>query len=186
MEINTEIFKELPPTEFYILYLVSSKQNVKEMIPSLSEEGISFYLKKLEEEKYIKIGENNQAYIRTKGLNILNLKKNPSEIELFAEEYRNCFKRTAPGAMGDKNTLITNLKRFFSLYDYSFEHVLQAIKLYVQRESNNNNYRYLQKSHYTVFKKVNNSEESRLLTLCEELKDNEERKLENESFYDDI
>lgn len=186
MEINLEIFQEISPNEFFILHFISVKKNPKEKLPSINEEEFSFYLDKLQEKKLIKIGENNQCYLRSNGLNLLNVKKKVSDIEKFAEEYRSCFRRTAPGALGDRNTLITNLKRFFSLYDYSFEHVLQAIKLYIKRESKNSNYRYLQKSHYTVFKKVNNVEESRLLTLCEELKDNEEAKFENESFYEDI
>lgn len=186
MEINLEIFEKISPNEFFILYFVSNKQNIKSKLASINEEELAFYLKQMQEKKLIKIGENKQIYIRNKGLEYLNTKKKIDDIEKFAEEYRNCFRRTAPGAMGDKNTLITNLKRFFSVYNYSFEHVLQAIKLYIQKEANNHNYRYLQKSHYTVFKKVNNVEESRLLTLCEELKDNKEKKLENESFYDDI
>jgi predicted methyltransferase len=183
MEIDEKVFKKISPNEYFIILFVSMKKNIKEMLPLIDKEEISFLLKKLENEKFIKIGENNCLYIREKGLDLINKKHKPEDVEILADEYRSYFRKTAPGAIGDRNVLITNLKKFVSQNpQYSFKHILKAISLYVKREKDNNNYRYLQKSHFTVYK----SGESRLLSLCEDLVDTEEEYNQRQNFYEDI
>jgi len=84
--------------------------------------------------------------------------------------------------MGDRNTLILNLKQFKVMYpQYSEEIILKAIENYIYRESKNSNYKYLQKAHYTVFK----NNQSRLAALCEDLVINSDTVSES-TFYHDL
>lgn len=108
----------------------------------------------------------------------------------LATRYRNCFKDSTgrvlkPGATGNLKLLIERLKEFKEEYpQYSDEHILNAISNYVQSESINN-FKFLQKAHYTV-KKSNTDKtyDSRLLTFCEELDD--EGNLESNEFGIDV
>lgn len=115
----------------------------------------------------------------TRQIKVIN--KSSPEITELALKYRDCFKDSQgrslkPGATGNLQILKERLKEFKEAYDYSDEHILKAIKLYIKAESVNG-FKYLQKSHYTVKKKDGSDYDSRLLTFCEEL--------ENESNTDE-
>lgn len=97
------------------------------------------------------------------------------EVLKLAEDYRKCFrgpngKSLAPGVTGDLKLLTDRLKEFVEEYpQYSKEHILKAIKLYVQSQAPQG-YKFLQKAHFTVKKQnADKTWESRLLTHCEEL-----------------
>lgn len=97
----------------------------------------------------------------------------------LAHRYRNCFKDPTgrvlkPGATGNLKLLMERLKEFKEENPhYTDDHIIRAISNYVQSESVNN-FKFLQKAHYTV-KKSNTDKtyDSRLLTFCEELEDEE-------------
>lgn len=164
LKFNIELLKQFTPNELVMLLLLSQKINPNDYFKNNIECVIT--KNTLQNKKLIKIGENHIAYIRAEGLNVLS---GVDEIEIFADKYRSLFKGTKVGAMGDKNLLITNLKRFKVMYpQFSDDTILKAVENYVTREANNNNYKYLQKAHFTVFKEG----KSRLYELCEDYVNN--------------
>lgn len=100
------------------------------------------------------------------------------ELNQLVEDYRSCFlsfqnKPLKPGVTSSRTLLKHRLKEFKEDYDYSNEQILKAIKNYVSSESQTG-FQYLQKAHYTVKKKTENGEESRLLAFLEELSEDDD------------
>lgn len=164
--MNLKIPDEVGGSLGALLYVVSKKD-------------IVLYMQALIESGYL-----TKDYLITekgkKELSKIKITKIPQDQVLkLAEDYRNCFrtpsgKSLAPGVTGDLKLLTDRLKEFVEEHpQYSREHILKAIKLYIQSQTSTN-FKYLQKAHFTV-KKQNSDKttESRLLTYCEEL-DNEE------------
>lgn len=94
----------------------------------------------------------------------------------LAVKYRNCFKNEAgkalkPGVTGSMKLIAERLLQFKEDYpEYSDDQILKAIKNYVMSEANQG-FQYLQKAHFTIWKKEGSHIESKLLTFCEELDD---------------
>ena len=92
-----------------------------------------------------------------------------AEIKEWIDEYRGLFKGTKPGAMGDAKACLDKMVRFFEDYpDYaSKEIVFNAAKNYINIEAGQN-YKYLQRADYFIYKLVGKEETSRLASFCEE------------------
>jgi hypothetical protein len=88
----------------------------------------------------------------------------------FIETYRQKFKGKKVGAIGDKQALVEKMVRFLKNYQYSYNHILNAIQLYINNEAANK-YKYLTRAHYTVYKKTAREEVSILAAYCEELEE---------------
>jgi NAD-specific glutamate dehydrogenase len=95
-----------------------------------------------------------------------------AEIKEWIDEYRQLFKGTKPGAMGDAKACLDKMIRFFEDYpDYaSKETVFNAAKNYINIEAGQN-YKYLQRADYFIYKLVGKEETSRLASFCEETAD---------------
>lgn len=93
----------------------------------------------------------------------------------FIEAYRAKFKGKKLGAVGDKLALKEKMIRFLKKYDYSYNHILNAIQLYINSCAKDN-YLYLIQAHYTVFKKTAKEEVSVLAAFCEELEEGQQVK----------
>jgi hypothetical protein len=90
------------------------------------------------------------------------------DFESFIDLYRSKFKGKKLGAIGDKQALVEKMNRFIKSNDYTYEHMLNAIQLYINEQASSS-YKYLTKAHYTVYKKTDKEEVSILATYCEEL-----------------
>jgi hypothetical protein len=137
---------------------------------------LGLYITKICENGYL----DNNLKITEKGKKVLKnvtIEENTDEdISNLAVRYRSCFlnvngRSIKPGVIGNMKLLCINLKVFKEDNpEYSDDHIIRAIKMYVMSEARTG-FTYLQKSHFTVSKQVAGSKQtdSRLLTFCEEL-----------------
>lgn len=101
----------------------------------------------------------------------LNLK---NSIKEWIDEYRSLFKGTKIGAMGDPKACLDKMVRFFEEYpDYANKDLIfNATKKYIQTEANQN-YKYLQRADYFIYKVTGKEESSRLASFCSDVEENE-------------
>jgi len=133
---------------------------------SYRQKGIDF-VKKIEKE----FTEVNVVIKEKPGVTILSEMKNVAlEIKDWIEEYRDLFKGLKPGVMGDKNACLNKMVRFFKEYpEYANKDIiLKATQNYIQVEAHQN-YKFLQKADYFIFKLVGKEETSRLASFCGEV-----------------
>jgi len=135
-------------------------------------------LNELENEKCIDYDFNLTAKGRKELKDVKLFTINDSDLDQLVEEYRNCFldengKPLKPGVTSSRILIKTRLKEFIDTYDYSQEDIIKAVRKYIKSERSSG-FRYLQKAHYTIKKKVDGVFESRLLTHLEELEDGED------------
>jgi len=136
--------------------------------------------KELKNKSYIKYDDKTFSLVLTSKGKALIKKFNVQssvnvDIEEFTKKYRDLFKDEngktyKPGVTGSKYACEERLKEFLNLYSYSKEHILGATKKYIESERQSG-FKYLQKAHYVIKKKVDGVDESRLLTFCEELQE---------------
>ena len=108
--------------------------------------------------------------VRQKFLQLLDVPDDSVIID-WIEEYRELFKNTRPGAMGDKNVCVGNMVRFLTAYpQYTKEDILKATKYYV--DTMRGNYKYLTQADYFISKKDIKTGEvtCKLLPFVEEVK----------------
>jgi hypothetical protein len=89
--------------------------------------------------------------------------------------YRELFpKKKLPSgklARNNVNTLIDNFKWFFSTYDYTWDDILNATKLYI-KEYRNNDWQYMKTSQYFISKQDKHKVKvSELADYCDMIKD---------------
>lgn len=146
---------------------------------------------KLQDEKYIKIIDYTYGKfeLRQKGIDLVEKVDNYKRIKTISkpietdvvdwiEEYRELFKGLKPGSMGDKKACSTKMEKFVKEYGFDKDTILRATQKYIDNEAMNNNYKYLQKAHYFIYKQVGgkDNEISNLASFCEEVQDNVDSK----------
>lgn len=92
-----------------------------------------------------------------------------NSIKEWIDDYRNLFKGTKVGIMGDPKACLDKMVRFFQEYPQfaNKDIVFKATEAYIQSEANYN-YKYLQRADYFIYKIVGKEETSRLAGYCEE------------------
>lgn len=92
-----------------------------------------------------------------------------NSITEWIDDYRNLFKGTKVGIMGDPKACLDKMVRFFQEYPQfaNKDIVFKATEAYIQSEANHN-YKYLQRADYFIYKIVGKEETSRLAGYCEE------------------
>ena len=74
-------------------------------------------------------------------------------------------------ARNNVNTLIDNFKWFFSTYDYTWDDILNATKLYI-KEYRNNDWQYMKTSQYFISKQDKHKVKvSELADYCDMIRD---------------
>lgn len=150
--------------------------------PYISEE---FDIKNLIEEGYI----NKDNSITVEGEKVIttlnnyftvNKKKTNRQLlgksgALNIEQYRNIFpKGKLPSGVPARNNvkiLTENFRWFFAEYDYSWEEIIKATKMYVN-EYQRNNYLYMQNSQYFISKQDKHKvKTSKLADYCDMIRD---------------
>lgn len=93
-----------------------------------------------------------------------------SYIELWIQDYRNLWKNTLPGKMGDKQACLSKMIDFFvnTEFVYSKDQIMNAAKAYVY---DTKDYKYLQQADYFIYKTISGNISSRLLSYLESLED---------------
>lgn len=87
--------------------------------------------------------------------------------EGFIERYRNKFKNLKPGSMGDPKAVVIKMTRFFKEYKNANENdILRAVERYLKTLEN---YAYLQRADYFIYKLDKKEEMSRLAIFLEEV-----------------
>ena len=149
-------------------------------------------LNKLQEQKFIKITEENeekQITLREKSIELLEYFiveiENPltkkektikrsqrvinADINNRVEELRLKWKGLKVGSMGSLQSCKDKLTRWLKENpDYTFDEILKAADMYI--DSLNGDYRYLQRADYFIYKQENNREESsRLSAFIDEI-----------------
>lgn len=173
--------EELDPSSFFLLY-----EMVKDTLHFFYSEDDMI---KLQEKKFIKITDYDKynGEVRQKGIDLIKelegakkvkeKKEEDSDIKEWIDEYRELFRGLKPGSMGDKGGCMNKMKKFYNEYPEfaNKETILNATRKYVQVEGNNNNYKFLQKAHYFIYKQVGgkDSEVSNLASFCEEVGEEE-------------
>lgn len=92
-----------------------------------------------------------------------------NSIKEWINDYRNLFKGTKVGIMGDPKACLDKMVRFFQEYPQfaNKDIVFKATEAYIQSEAQSN-YKYLQRADYFIYKIVGKEETSRLAGYCEE------------------
>jgi hypothetical protein len=92
-----------------------------------------------------------------------------NSIKEWIDDYRNLFKGTKVGIMGDPKACLDKMVRFFQEYPQfaNKDIVMKTTEAYIQSEANHN-YKYLQRADYFIYKLVGKEETSRLAGYCEE------------------
>lgn len=150
----------LSPNELYVLECIYSG-NVKDVAMFFGKEEFHRTLNTLENKGYLERTSESKVTLTSKTLK----RYGTSEEDIFIRKYRQLFKDTGVlGGMGDKIGCAKKMKDFMKKYpEYTHDIILDATKMYLERESRNNNYKYMQKAHYFIEKdKVSN-----LATFCE-------------------
>lgn len=187
-QLIEDITKEgINVSSFFILYQKYKDVDIGMHISILN-------LERLEAKKLIKITNDMLLHfeLRQPGIDLVEkiidikyevktpvkiVKKSSVEdsIKEWVDEYRLLFKGLKTGVMGDRNACVTKLVKFYELYPEfaNKEVILAATKKYINSEGMNNNYKYLQKAHYFIFKQVGSkdNEVSNLASFCEEVDD---------------
>ena len=111
--------------------------------------------------------------LTTKGRELLipNEKEEQAQkVENWIQDYRNLFKGTKPGAMGDKNACLKKMKKFLiENPEISVKKIFDATESYINSQSYNN-FRYMRRADYFIYKDdVNKITTSDLLSRIEEM-----------------
>lgn len=94
------------------------------------------------------------------------------DISGWIDDYRSLFKGKKVGAMGDKTSCIAKMARFFKQYPEHADKdkVMKAAEKYINSEGLNQNYKFLQRADYFIFKESSSKDEiSKLASFCDEL-----------------
>lgn len=178
INLTTLFNSSLTGTQYILLLLLHKKEYkaveklvIREFGYSDTYHGEIYYL--LEEEGWIKINGSKlpqDIEVRGKFLELLS-EKEAGNSESWIDEYRDLFRNTRSGKMGDKTACIRNMDRLLAANpQYNKEDILKATRHYIRTC---NDYNYLTQADYFISKtdtKTGNVV-CKLLTYLEETKD---------------
>ncbi len=130
---------------------------------TVTEQGYDFV-------KYV-VSELKKEINKEKKLGNINTRK---EIKDWIDEYRALFKGTKIGIMGDPKSCLDKMVRFFEEYPELADKdlIFKATKKYIDSEAMQN-YKYLQRADYFIYKLVGKDETSRLASFCSDVEENQ-------------
>lgn len=112
-------------------------------------------------------------FLQIEGLSSVNKKKTTNrskvnnDIDEFIEEFRKLFKGLKPGSMGSTSSCRDKMLRWMSENpQYSKENILTAVHNYINSLED---YRFLQRADYFIYKKDTDGESSRLSAFIDEI-----------------
>ena len=143
-------------------------------------------LKPLEEKQFIKIINDEKIILREKGklfIELISIEKLSStknnkqtvksdrlinvELDSFINDFRNKFKGLKPGSMGSEASCKMKMYRWMKENpSYISEQILKAADIYIKSL---NNYQYLQRADYFIYKKDGKEESSGLAAYIDEI-----------------
>jgi hypothetical protein len=143
-------------------------------------------LKPLEEKQFIKIISDEKSILREKGklfIELISIEKLSSiknnkqsvksdrliniELNSFINDFRNKFKGLKPGSMGSEASCKMKMYRWMKENpSYTPEQILKAADIYIKSL---NNYQYLQRADYFIYKKDGKDESSGLAAYIDEI-----------------
>lgn len=143
-------------------------------------------LKPLEEKQFIKIINDEKIILREKGklfIELISIEKLSStknnkqtvksdrlinvELDSFINDFRNKFKGLKPGSMGSESSCKMKMYRWMKENpSYTPEQILKAADIYIKSL---NNYQYLQRADYFIYKKDGKDESSGLAAYIDEI-----------------
>ena len=143
-------------------------------------------LKPLEEKQFIKIINDEKIILREKGklfIELISIEKLSStknnkqtvksdrlinvELDSFINDFRNKFKGLKPGSMGSEASCKMKMYRWMKENpSYTPEQILKAADIYIKSL---NNYQYLQRANYFIYKKDGKEESSGLAAYIDEI-----------------
>lgn len=143
-------------------------------------------LKPLEEKQFIKIINDEKIILREKGklfIELISIEKLSStknnkqtvksdrlinvELDSFINDFRNKFKGLKPGSMGSEASCKMKMYRWMKENpSYTPEQILKAADIYIKSL---NNYQYLQRADYFIYKKDGKEESSGLAAYIDEI-----------------
>ena len=143
-------------------------------------------LKHLEEKQFIKIINDEKIILREKGklfIELISIEKLSStknnkqtvksdrlinvELDSFINDFRNKFKGLKPGSMGSEASCKMKMYRWMKENpSYTPEQILKAADIYIKSL---NNYQYLQRADYFIYKKDGKEESSGLAAYIDEI-----------------
>ena len=143
-------------------------------------------LKPLEEKQFIKIINDEKIILREKGklfIELISIEKLSStknnkqtvksdrlinvELDSFINNFRNKFKGLKPGSMGSEASCKMKMYRWMKENpSYTPEQILKAADIYIKSL---NNYQYLQRADYFIYKKDGKEESSGLAAYIDEI-----------------
>ena len=143
-------------------------------------------LKPLEEKQFIKIISDEKIILREKGklfIELISIEKLSStknnkqtvksdrlinvELDSFINDFRNKFKGLKPGSMGSEASCKMKMYRWMKENpSYTPEQILKAADIYIKSL---NNYQYLQRADYFIYKKDGKEESSGLAAYIDEI-----------------
>lgn len=143
-------------------------------------------LKPLEEKQFIKIINDDKIILREKGklfIELISIEKLSStknnkktvksdrlinvELDSFINDFRNKFKGLKPGSMGSEASCKMKMYRWMKENpSYTPEQILKAAEIYIKSL---NNYQYLQRADYFIYKKDGKDESSGLAAYIDEI-----------------
>jgi hypothetical protein len=96
-----------------------------------------------------------------------------NQINDWIVDYRNLYKGTKVGIMGDPKSCLEKMCRFFVEYPQyaNKDLILNATKKYIETEAFTN-YKYLQRADYFIYKITGKEESSRLASFCSDIEEN--------------
>ena len=143
-------------------------------------------LKPLEEKQFKKIINDEKIILREKGklfIELISIEKLSStknnkqtvksdrlinvELDSFINDFRNKFKGLKPGSMGSEASCKMKMYRWMKENpSYTPEQILKAADIYIKSL---NNYQYLQRADYFIYKKDGKEESSGLAAYIDEI-----------------
>ena len=143
-------------------------------------------LNNLQEKQFIKKGQDEKIILREKGklfIELISIEKLSStknnkqtvksdrlinvELDSFINDFRNKFKGLKPGSMGSEASCKMKMYRWMKENpSYTPEQILKAADIYIKSL---NNYQYLQRADYFIYKKDGKEESSGLAAYIDEI-----------------
>jgi len=128
------------------------------------------YINDLIEKEYL-VSDKTGVYLRDKGEKVVKLfvtikidKQKDEKMEDYTKEYRLLFKDIRVGSMGNLQSVKKKLERFLETNtDVDFDEIIKATKLYI--ESFNNNFKYIKRADYFIYKQNFRGEETSELEI---------------------
>ena len=155
---NINLKKNLTPNGWYLLYCISNKIKINEII------NLELEKRKLFNSNFL----NQDGTLSKTGLEMLGIRN--SEVitkDEFINSYRNLFPAGKIWGYYKRDSILDlreRFSKFFKAYNFSYDLILKATKKYIEEEKGNENWRYLKGAAYVIEKR---GEPCLLAKLCE-------------------